>query len=593
LPRLFLAAALACASGPPVQADVRYTARIVGAEGALSDLLGEVSQLKALEDRPPVSEQALRGRAERDLDRLREAALSLGYWNARLSYRIDPKTSPQTVVVSVQPGPLFHVAAITIEGPNGKPLAAPVKPAALPLKVGEAARTQPVVATEEALVAAFKQHGHPFAKSGHRRVVIDTANHTMTIVYTIVPGPPGRFGPVAISGLKRLQRGYVERRLRWRRGAPFDQRKIAETRDALIASGLFSTVAITPKPVPSEPGAVRIDIAVTERAHRTIGAGIGYNTSEGAQANAFWENRNLFGNAEKLHLELGLGQQHKGAAADFRAPDVLAIDQDLLAHADIADETPVAYHSRRALVSTGLERRFGPHLTAGASLSLEKANVDQLANTGSFTASRATQHYALIGLPLYVKLDESNDLLNPTRGYRVQASMVPYRSFSGPDLSFVSGRLAGSIYEPLTDDGRYVIAAAGAVSAIAGTSLASIPADKRIYAGGGGSVRAYGYEMAGPLDANHVPIGGRSSLELSLEARIRITDKIGIVPFIDAGRYYETTLPNLGSRLLYGPGIGLRYYTAFGPLRLDLATPMVRRPGDSPVQFYISLGQAF
>ena len=95
------------------------------------------------------------------------------------------------------------------------------------------------------------------------------------------------------------------------------------------------------------------------------------------------------------------------------------------------------------------------------------------------------------------------------------------------------------------------------------------------------------------LDLNNNPIGGKSSLELSLEARIKITDTIGIVPFIDAGRYYETTLPNFGSRLLYGPGIGLRYYTAFGPLRVDLATPMVRRPGDSPVQFYISLGQAF
>ncbi|HEX5454478.1 MAG TPA: BamA/TamA family outer membrane protein [Stellaceae bacterium] len=593
MPRLFLAVALACTAGAAAHADIRYKTQVVGAKGALSDLLGEVSQLKALEDRPPVSEQALRGRADRDLDQLSDAAHSLGYWSAHLSYRIDRKTNPQTVAITVKPGPLYHVAAIAVHGPNGKPLAAPVRPAALPLKVGDAARSEPVVATEAALVAAFKEHGHPFAKADRRRVIVDTAKHTMTVTYTVVPGPTARFGGVAISGLKSLRPGYVERRLRWRRGAPFDERKVAETRNALIASGLFSTVAVTPHPVPSAPGTVRMQIAVTERPHHTIGAGIGYNTSEGAEAHAFWENRNLFGNAEKLHLDLALGQQHKGAAADFRAPDVLAIDQDLLAHADVADETPVAYHSRRALVSTGLERRFGPHLTAGATVSLEKANVSQLANTASFTASRATQHYALIGLPLYVKLDESNSLLNPTKGYRVQASMVPYRSFSGPDLSFVSGRLSGSIYEPLTDDGRYVIAAAAAVSTIAGTSLASVPADKRIYAGGGGSVRAYGYEMAGPLDSNHVPIGGRSSLELSLEARIKITNKIGIVPFIDAGRYYETTLPNFGSRLLYGPGIGLRYYTAFGPLRVDLATPMVRRPGDSPVQFYISLGQAF
>ena len=109
----------------------------------------------------------------------------------------------------------------------------------------------------------------------------------------------------------------------------------------------------------------------------------------------------------------------------------------------------------------------------------------------------------------------------------------------------------------------------------------------------GGSIRAYGYQMAGPLDINNKPIGGKSSLELSLEARIKITDSIGIVPFVDAGSFYGSSLPQLGKRLLYGPGIGFRYYTSFGPIRVDIATPFIRRRGDSPIQFYISLGQAF
>jgi translocation and assembly module TamA len=99
--------------------------------------------------------------------------------------------------------------------------------------------------------------------------------------------------------------------------------------------------------------------------------------------------------------------------------------------------------------------------------------------------------------------------------------------------------------------------------------------------------------MAGPLDPNNNPIGGRSSLELSLEARIKITDAIGIVPFVDAGSFYRNTVPQLGRQLFWGPGLGLRYYTAFGPIRLDIATPLKRRPADSRVQLYVSLGQAF
>jgi translocation and assembly module TamA len=77
------------------------------------------------------------------------------------------------------------------------------------------------------------------------------------------------------------------------------------------------------------------------------------------------------------------------------------------------------------------------------------------------------------------------------------------------------------------------------------------------------------------------------------QARVKVTDTIGIVPFVDAGSYYESSVPRLGRTLLYGVGLGLRYYSAFGPLRLDLATPLYKRSADSPIQVYISLGQAF
>ncbi len=591
---LILGLALAYAPGPPARADLPYESQIVGAkESTLADLLGEVSELKSLQDRPPVSAEALRGRAQRDLGRLGDAAHSLGYWGAQFSYRIDTTAKPAKVVVSVTPGPLYHVGTLDILGPDGNKLAVPGDTGALPLKPGDPARTAPVVETEQALVAALKRNGHPFAKAGHRRVVIDNSTHTMAVTYALDPGPRRNFGPTAIHGLKHLRPGYVERRIKWHQGAEYDLRQVEDTRQALIGSGLFSQVTITPQPAAGNPGAVQMKIDAAERARRTIGAGIGYNTTTGPAANAFWENRNLFGNAEKLHLDLTLGQQSSGAAARFRRPDFLATDQDLLAVAEIANDTPTAYHSRRAKVSTGLERRFGPHLTGGVALALEKANVIERANTTTFTTTGTTQHYALIGVPLYLKLDESDDLLNPTRGYRAQASLVPYRSFSGPSLSFVSGRLAASAYHRLTDSDRYVLAGMASISSIAGASLDALPADKRIYAGGGGSVRAYGYQMAGALNSNGRPIGGRSSIELSLEARIKVTDHIGIVPFLDAGSYYPGSLPSLGDRLLYGPGIGFRYYTAFGPLRLDVATPLNRRHGDSLFQIYISLGQAF
>ena len=174
-----------------------------------------------------------------------------------------------------------------------------------------------------------------------------------------------------------------------------------------------------------------------------------------------------------------------------------------------------------------------------------------------------------------------------------QLSVTPARTFSGSRLTFATNLLAGSTYWALGDEQRTVLAGKLALGSLDGAPLFQLPADQRIYAGGGGSIRPYGWQLAGPLASNKKPIGGRSSLVLNLEGRVKITETIGIVPFVDAGSYYESPVPQLGRTLLYGVGVGLRYYTAFGPLRLDVATPLHKRSADSPIQLYISLGEAF
>jgi len=591
---LYLIVALLAAVSIPrsvARADLNYRTEITGVEdNELTDLLEKVSELKTLEDKPPVSEEALRRRADRDLGRLADAAHSLGYWDAEFSYDLDTEAKPAKVTVTVKQGPLYHVALVKVMGTNGQPLAVPQDEKKLPLASGDPARTAPVVATETALLTAFGDIGHPFAKVEARRVEIDKDAQTMDVIYTLDPRPVMRFGPPEIEGLERLNSAYVEGRLRWRSGDLYEASKVEETRRALIETGLFGTVQITPEADPDNPKDVLMRIDTTERVHRTIGAGLAYNTSQGFGARAFWENRNLFGNAENLRLSAEVGQQLDAFRANFRRPDFLAIDQDFLATAEIANDNPVAYRSRRALATAGLERRFDHLVTGGVSFEIEKANVVQLADINPRTGS---QRYELVGLPAYIKLDETDYLLNPTTGYRAQLNVTPAHTFSGSHLTFSTNLVSGSTYWPLGPEQRAVLAGKIAFGSLDGAPLSQLPSDQRIYAGGGGSVRPYGYLMAGPLAPNNVPIGGRSSLVVNLEARIKITETIGIVPFVDAGSYYESPLPQLGRTPLYGVGLGARYYTAFGPLRLDLATPLHKRHADSPIQVYISLGQAF
>ena len=192
------------------RADLNYRTEITGVEDSeLAGLLEKVSQLKTLEDRPPVSEEALRRRADRDLGRLTDAAHSLGYWDAEFSYDINTGTDPAKVTVTAEPGPLYHVGSIKVLGTDGEPLSIPQDEKKLPLKPGDPARTAPVVAAETALLAALGNSGHPFAKVENRRVEIDKGTQTMEVTYTLDPGPLLRFGPVAIKGLERLNPAYV------------------------------------------------------------------------------------------------------------------------------------------------------------------------------------------------------------------------------------------------------------------------------------------------------------------------------------------------------------------------------------------------
>src|SRR6516162_10504009 len=413
---LTIALAMALVPGPSARADINYRAEITGVEDSeLSDLLEKVSELKTLEDKPPVSEEALRRRADRDLGRLADAAHSLGYWDAEFSYDINTGTDPAKVTVTVEPGPLYHVGSVKVLGTDGQLLSIPQDEKKFPLKPGAPARTAPVVAAETALLAVLGNSGHPFAKVENRRVEIDKGTQTMEVTFTLDPGRVMRFGPPEIKVLERLDPVYVENRIRWQRDEIYDANKVEETRRALIESGLFSTVQIAPVVDPDNPENVRMAIDATERLHRTVGAGLAYNTSQGFGARAFWENRNLFGYAENLRLSAEAGQQLDAFRVNFRRPDFLAVDQDFLATAEAANDIPVAYRSRRAIATAGIERRFDHLLTGGVSFEIEKANVVQLADV---TPRTGTQRYELVGLPAYLKLDETDNLLNPTTGYR-------------------------------------------------------------------------------------------------------------------------------------------------------------------------------
>jgi translocation and assembly module TamA len=190
--------------------------------------------------------------------------------------------------------------------------------------------------------------------------------------------------------------------------------------------------------------------------------------------------------------------------------------------------------------------------------------------------------------------NRANSDVDPTEGFRLTLNASPYADMThGGDL-FAILKLVGTAYLNISGDGRSVLAGRAAFGTIPGGTNANIPFDKLFYAGGGGSVRGFAYQSAGPRDAFNNPLGGASLIEGSIEFRQRFGESWGAVLFVDAGSAYTDTLPNFSQFApRIGAGAGVRYYTSFGPARLDVGVPLNKRDGDAPFGVYVSIGQAF
>jgi translocation and assembly module TamA len=568
--------------------EMAYEVAFIGLEGDVpSDDLKAVSRLLELRERPPSSLAGLRRRAEEDVERFREVLRANAFYAAEVSYAIDEVVgNKHRVVMTVNAGPQYKLKHVEIraEPPSGAPDPVPQARAVLGLEPGMAGEAAAIVAAERRMLAAFAAHGYPYAKA-ERRVTVDHSDRRMTAVYTVATGPFGKFGATTISGLKDLNESYIRHLLEWQPGETFDIRKLEDTRKNLRDSGLFSVVTVTNAPAPAPDGTIPIEIRATERLKRTIGIGATASTSEGVGVKAFWRHRNLWGGGEQLGVTVEVGTVRQGGYVDLRLPNALGHRRDFVIESKALHQEPDGFESTEAGVTGRVEQKFSDVYTGSAGLGYEYSDVED---------NRGRNIFNLVSLPLELRRDASNDLLDPTKGDRTTLALTPYQGVAGSNVQFVVGKVTESAYLPLTTDRGMVLAGWAQLGTIMGESTLGIPANKRLYAGGPGSVRAYGLNLAGPVDAENDPIGGRSLTAFGAEFRYRLTENIGLVPFVEAGTVYDSTMPEWGEDLLWGTGLGLRYFTPIGPIRFDLAFPINRRRTvDDPFQVLVSIGQAF
>lgn len=550
-------------------------------------LLQSISKTEELKENPPATKAGLKRRAESDIPNLIKALHSLAYYNAKVEVSVDFENQTSQIEFKVETGPVYPLASfdiLSVGNQNFNSFCKEINLSELGITIGTPAFPKSILEAEEFLLLKMEKLGYPLAKIEKQEVFADQITHSIHVILHLNPGPLCYFGEVTFKGHKRVSPLFFGKKIAWCGGDIYDPCKIEKTQCALEASGLFSSITITHGQEVSDQGLIPIEIEVIESKQRSIGAGIGYSTDDGFGVLAEWEHRNVRGRGEKVSFKTLVAQRLQEGQLAYVIPDFCKAKQDLIWLAEVLRQTTKGYHASSYSFSGIIERQLNDWTRISYGGMYKRLRDTHSDNNRSFD---------LLKTPFHLRWSNTNSLLDPSSGATLNLKIVPSLQVRRPDFGYCINTLSGTFYFPLSKDRRWILAGKATLGSIFGEKRHTIPPSERFYAGNENLMRGYHYMTVSPLRHNE-PIGGRSMMIYSLEARLRATETFGWVFFYDFGNVYESYLPELNKKILQSIGVGLRYNTPVGPLRLDLAVPLHRRKHiDEVLQFYLSIGQAF
>ena len=576
---------------------VRYTVTVEGLSsiGGSEELLKAFRQQSTLEaehkDRANAAQIGRRAGADADL--LTQLLRSQGYYDASVDPSTERSGNELRVILTVDAGQQYRFASVDLPGLNAAGSDARKLREAFAVKTGDPVVAQDVIAAGQALTTALGEEGFAQAKLGEQDVEVNHQTHLATLTLPVNPGPVARFGAIRVSGKPPFSAHHVGIIARFKPGDQFQRSKVDDLRRGLIATTLVANADI--KVVPVQGGrVVDLDVQLEPAPSHTIAGDVGYGTGQGFLVEGSWTSRNFFNPEGALTLRGILGSKEQLAGVEFRRSNFRMRDQTLDLQFTAVHQAFDAYEAKTVSIGGHIERlsnfiwqKKWTWSYGGQLLATDERGVFDPAGI------KDTRTFFIAAIPLTLGYDGSDNLLDPTTGFRLSGWISPEYSGHGKSLTYARSQIDASAYRRVSDS--VVVAGRVRLGTILGASAFDIAPSRRFYSGGGGSVRGYGYQQLGPKDMDGDPIGGRGLAEFGVEARVRLKQfggNFGIVPFFDGGSLSTNTLPDTKD-WRFAAGLGLRYYSLFGPIRIDVGVPLNRQKGDGPVAVTVSLGQAF
>lgn len=582
----------------PVQALDRLDIAVSGGSEDLKQAVEAASQLRTLQSEGQTEPQDLLAAARADYARILAAMYAKGYYSVDIRIQVDGREAAaipvleapraiSTIRIAVDPGAPFRFGVARVH---------PLPPATkLPkeFQTGAVAESGAVASAVDVAIKDWREAGHAKTIVAAQNVVADHAAQRLDADIALSPGPRLRFGHLEIVGEDRMR----ERRIRKIAGLPegetFSETELHRAETRLRRTGIFASVAMTEDERITAPDLLGITATVVEQKPRRYSFGAEIASLDGISLSASWLHRNLMGGGERLGISadvtnIGSGQSgvDYGLEVTLDRPATLSPDTTAGLVLGYSHEDEIDYTLDAVTFGLKFSHVFSETLTAHAGVTYDY--MDGSDPGGSF-------RFRNLSLPIGVTWDKRDIANNPTKGFYLDATAKPFLGF-GTTGSGLRATVDGRAFRSLGEPGKVVVAARVQAGAILGSELLETPRGDLFFSGGGGTVRgqpyrSLGIEVSRGLGPEFL-IGGKYFLAGSLELRTKITDKIGVVGFVDWGSIGLDGFTGSPADSHAGAGLGLRYDTGLGPIRLDVAAPISGTTGDG-VQIYVGLGQSF
>ncbi|MBI3900643.1 MAG: BamA/TamA family outer membrane protein, partial [Chlamydiia bacterium] len=568
-----------------------YEVHFEGVEkGSLLKSLKDASQLISLQDHPPASIYGLRYRMQEDVPELLKVLRAYSYYDADIHMQLSAEEEPYQVYVFIRLGPPFLLSSYEVYHGDCKELATlvsctPFSPEAVGLHLQKPALAVDIVNAELNALALLSRCGYPLASVEKRRVEVDMETKSIDAASCVQEGPLSHFGPATFFGLENTNPRFIEAKLGWKEGDRYNSDLVQETQERLLKSELFSSVYISHGDTLDEKGELPMKFRFSEARHQKISFGASYGTVEGPGVAVAWTHRNIGGMGDILSGKGEASYRLITGGLYYTRPDFPFFNQTYRVFGEAFHENIRAYNSFVYRAANFLDWKINEEGYLSAGMKVEHIHISQAAENGTFL---------LLGVPFFIRYNDAASFLDATKGFSITYSITPYQSLFQVNQHFAKQRLTGNFYLPLHPSRKAVLALRLQLGSIAGSSLVGVPIDKRFLGGSIDELRGYRYKTVSPLNSDHKPLGGRSAIYATAEWRLKVTNTIGLVPFADFGTVTATQLPDFTAKWFKSIGMGLRYFTFFGPLRFDVGFPLDRRKGIDPrFQIYATVGQTF